>query len=183
MGKKKMRKVLENIKEFLVEGVYCKSLWFVRRHIKNTKRALEYAYFAYNNHDWDHAYIYDLLAYKLKRVKKELANGCAIHEKEILEALDEAVLICRRISDDNYEEKYFEVHNKKWGDVKIEFVPAKRPGFTQLKTSRSGVANKKQQKQERKEANAIYKQAEKDIQKDFDRLGFILKNYSRRWWD
>src|ERR1700734_4043833 len=107
----------KELKEFkmpycgFLHDVYC----FFRAKISRIKRALSYAKFGYTNYDYEASFIYPLIAFKLERVKKCLFNGYAVQEQVDLDALDEAVAICNRISAEDYEDKYMVAHDLKWG--------------------------------------------------------------------
>ena len=93
--------------------------------IERSKRSYAFAKIGWKNYDFDSHPLFDLMAFKLRRIKKTLENGYAIHEEEDMKALAEAIEICDRIAKEDYESKYFEAHDAKWGEIKCNLFDRK----------------------------------------------------------
>lgn len=139
-------------------------------------RSYAYAKFGYMNYDFDSAYLYDLMSFKLKRIKKCIENGIAVQEEEDMKALDETIAIIDRLRVENYEEKYEPEHDAKWGKADFKFKPS-------FHSVRKNVNTKEEKAQEWKERLAIYDKAEQDRKNDIDRLAEILKTHALAWWE
>lgn len=156
------------------------------RYNERIRRSYSFAKHAWLHYDFESAYLYDIMAFKLKRIKRTLENGCAIQEKKDMAALDEAIKICTRLFKGDYEWKYHRKHDKKWGSIRTKTIPnyddQGKITTYQWKTSRSKV-NPKNEKQERKEFLNCWVMGNKDREKDIDRLAEIFKKHEPAWWD
>lgn len=161
---------------------------FYHTYSERISRSFAFAKIGWLNYDFDSNYVYGLMLFKFERIKKCLINGHAIQEKEDLDALDEIIVILSRLSKDDYDSKYHEEHNKKWGDLDCAHPPlldkdGKPTGYYRLNMSRKGVVTDEDKKIERVEFLRCFDVGEEDRIKDIDRLGFLLKNYMHKWWD
>lgn len=177
-------KVLLSVIEALydVQGLYY-------RYSERIARSAAFARHGWLSYDFDAGYLYSVMEFKLRRVHKALLAGHAIQDKTSMDALKESIKICKRLFDDQYEEKYHRAHDKKYGSLKLKHTPeinketGKPTGSTFINTYRSKKLTPAQQKQERRSFNGIYQTAEIDRQKDLDSLNQILKKHSKSWWD
>lgn len=156
---------------------------FLRRYYERIKRSLTYAKFGWLHYDFDGAFIYDLMAFKMRRLLDCLIHGHAIQEKENMDALREAIKICDRLHEGRYDEKYYKVHEKKWGKLKTWFTPIEGSTSSKWNSSRKNIKTKADEKAERKDHIKIWDLEEQDRVADIDRLAEILKKYERSWWD
>lgn len=182
----KLAVALSYIKEKLLYPVKIRYIRFV----KSSKRAISYAKFGWNNYDWDMGYVYELMAFKLKRLYKCLENGHCVQKKEDMKALRQFTKIFIRLSRDRYDSKYYREHIIKWGKMPpFESKPVldkkgKPTGSSEIVfKDRPNVRNAKQKKQELSERKKIYIKAEKDRCQDIDTLAALLKKHGRNWWD
>lgn len=160
---------------------------FFRRYHERTTRSLAFAKRGWMHYDFESAYLYDIMAFKLKRIHATLLDGHAYQYPKDMKALKEAIRICERLFKGGYEWKYHRKHDKKWGKIRTKDIPnydenGKIKSYT-WKTSRRGVKNKRQEKQERKEFLKCWGDGERDRIKDLDRLNEILKKHEPSWWD
>lgn len=133
------------------------------------KRSLDYAIFGYSNPDWDYAYIYNLLEFKLRRIEKELLSGPAEQKAKDMRALRKLIRLCILLANKDYEDKYFKILNKKWRLVKI-----------QLKEKGLDIFDNKEYVEGLRDC---VKMAEFDRRKHVDMLADILKESSVSWWN
>ena len=94
--------------------------------LERTLRSLAFAKHGWLSFDFDSAYIFNLMAFKLKRIYKCLENDQAIQTKEDMAYLKEAINICERLFDHNYDDKYHKAHDKKWGQLKTKILNLRR---------------------------------------------------------
>lgn len=160
------------------------------RYKERISRTLAYARLAWLHYDFDAAYLWDVMAFKLKRIEKCLLNGHAIQEDEDMAALREAIEICERLFKDEHDDKYHQEHDKKWGELPPwDTEPSEIDSSGRLLggrivfRDRPKVTNPELKEQERQEFRECFEKGEQDRQKDVDRLGHILKVYSPKWWD
>jgi hypothetical protein len=153
------------------------------------ERSFSFAVIGWKNYDFDSAYVYNLMSFKLKRVREALVHGDAVHEDVDLEALVEAINICDRLFLNDYDNKYHEAHSLKWGEFPdIETDPIYNESgdiiyYRMRYGVRPNVKNQEDMVQETKEFLTCYDNAEKDRLSDIDKLCDILKNHERAWWD
>lgn len=151
-------------------------------------RSFAFARFGWKNYDFDFGYTYEIMIFKLKRLHACLLDGHAEQEEGDLAALLEAIAICERLSLGDHDDKYLEVHDKKWGviEVKKDEVARRDENGKPLTyywiTSREHV-NSENKPQEQKEFQECFINGEKDRCADIDQLASFLKTTSPRLWD
>lgn len=172
---------------------------------RRLKRLLEYIPVIWKNEDWDSIYIYDLLKYKLSRTKKALANGIlpSVNLENYLNDISECERLIDNITNDNYEEKYLQEHEAKWGkainisekfptltwiekiklwyQVHIQKIPENyRVVEYLIKYEKETPENSSLIKSEFIEA---INKAQADEEADKEKLFKILKEHLDEWWD
>lgn len=174
-----------NVINFLKFKIYYPIIDTYDMYYERINRSISYARFGWKHYDFDSTYVYDLMEFKLKRIYNCLKNGDSFQKKEDMDALEEAIKICKRLHDDKYVNKYIKVHNKKWGNIKQKTISTVLNGkpVTRVEFYRPKAKTNNQKKLEYKEITEYYEKAEKDRLLDHDRLCEIFKNYSYRWWD
>jgi hypothetical protein len=156
---------------------------------KRLKRCYDFAKMGYHNYDWDFGYVYHLMEFKLKRVRLELQNGCAIQEEEHMDGLNKMIKVVRKLGSKIYENKYLREHNKKWGKIETSSTPNyDKDGKIKTYTWKSWRKNTKNASQEvkdeeRKEYADCYEKGEQDRLKDIDTFADLLKKHSLSLWD
>ncbi len=177
------------VRDFVMFKIYYPPIDFYHRYVERINRSLSYAKFGWLHYDFDFAFLYDLLAFKMRRLLGALENGHAVQEDEDMDALKEAIKICDRLHENNYDDNYHEIHDAKWGKTEHESVPIKEQDgsvkFYEWKVWRSGTVNASDEvkKQETQEFRQCYELGEADRLADIDRLAEILKEKSLAWWE
>lgn len=162
-----------------------------RRTKERSKRAFDYAVFGWHNHDWDIAYVYHLLEFKLKRLQKCLDGGFAIQETEDMAALADLIEIVARLGKSDYETKYMDEHDLKWGQIESRTEPYKYDKNGEVLTyswiswrkNCPEDASQEVKDLERKENKACYDAGEADRIRDIERIAEILRVNGPRFWD
>lgn len=182
-------KCLRTIGRFYMFNIYYPIESLFHRLHERIGRSMAFARFGYMNYDFDFHCVYELLVFKSKRVQRSLINGHAIQEKEDMDALQEFIDVCKRLSKENYEEQYYDALEVKWG---------KRPDFDmepnvdadgEVRTYRMISYDPPNVKTEEdkilydKEQKGCWESGELDRRKDIDRMAELLKTYGPRWWD
>lgn len=162
---------------WLTFNVYYTFTGFVKNSYHKIKKSFVYAKYGWTNYDFDYAYVWDIMYFKLKRLYKCLENDIAVQEEKDMKALKELTKIVFRLRMDSHDRKYHHAHDRKWGKLQIG-------NFEGRSMSRSGTQNasEKLKKQERKEFLKCWENGNKDREKDLDRMNAILKKHSRSWW-
>lgn len=158
---------------------------FINTYYERISRSFAFAKIGWLNYDFESLYIFELIAFKLKRVESCLKKGHAIQEDEDMNALREAIEICERLFAEDYESKYIKIHNEKWGkQPRFATQPSVVPGFSEIVfKDRPGVKCDEDRKLERKEFLKTFEDGELDRRKDLDRLNYLFKEYLPKWWD
>ena len=159
---------------------------FLSMYWERSMRSLAFAKHGWLSFDFDSAYIFNLMAFKLKRIYKCLENDRAIQTKENMDSLKEAINICECLFDYNYDDKYHKAHDKKWGQLKNKDTPiydedGKVKHYV-WDSYRNKVKTPQQKQTERKEFLKCFEDGEKDRRADLDRLNILLKDKSQDWW-
>jgi len=179
--KNKFQQFLSKIHRFVFEHITYPVQKFFRRYYQNSKRAYDYAKFGWKTWEYDYSEIYSLMAFKLKRLQASMENGYHFQVKEDMDALKESIKLCHRIKRENYEEVYLRELDKKWGKSKMVEKEKTEKG-TVWTFERKNVKTSKDRKKHTNEFVKCYKRAEKAREADMDRLAYLLKKYSQRWW-
>lgn len=183
----KFKRFLYKIKHFIKWEILYKIEGLYYRYKERIGRSLAFARFGWLNYDFDASTLYDLMAFKLKRVHAALLVGHAVQEDEDMDALKEAIALCERLYNERYEHKYNEEHDKKWGEIESEHIPIPdkdgKVRTYEWRSSRKGANTPELKEKERKEFMLCFENAEKDKHNDINKLAEIFKKYLNRWWD
>lgn len=143
----------------------------------------------WKDRDWDDFYILEILKYKLKFTRENIAKYSYHSCKEIsCKNIKIAELLIDRIQKDNYIENAQQEHEKRWG----EFVgEATSIGcgyllfdnkFSNLGKRRKNIKSQKDWEQEFKENSKIYKHATYMKKQDLKYLFIHLNKHIQKWW-
>jgi len=162
---------------------------FYRRLTGKLERAYAFAKIGWENYDWDMAYSYELLGWKLKRLYKALESGHTEQQPEDMKALLSLIKVLRRLQVGNYDSKYYRIHDRKWGKIESSTTP-NYDADGKVRTynwhtwrAKTKDASPEIKEQERAETRAIWANAEADRCKDIDKMAELLKNHAQSWWD
>jgi hypothetical protein len=134
--------------------------------------------------DFDGHSLFAIIEYKLKRLEKNLQEGCAIQEEMDMKALSMAIKLAGRLKDDKYEECIHDRHAKKWGELKTWFEPTNDgTGSSWYRSSRPNAVTEQDKEQERLELRSLYATAESRRKREEKWLYSLLEQYLRRLWD
>lgn len=140
----------------------------IRRFGEFLERCFAYLPLLWVDRDWDHAFLLNMMSFKIKRMK-ELHIRCKRHvgvEKTIKQLLTCEQLL-DRMSKDEYTDKSYHDHNQKWFGGKCILDRLNDP----------------KDPKESKEFRRIMDHGEYMYQQDVDMFCKIFKKYHRRWWD
>ena len=183
----KLKRIIQVIVNTYKEYVYYPVDSFISRTYERASRSLAFARHGWMHYDFESAYLYDIMAFKMKRIYKCLETGHAIQEDADMQALKEAIEICERLFKGEYDAKYYEIHNAKWGQIESEHIPEYNEDgsikYYRWEMNRPNVKTKSDKKREVADLRRIWKNEEKDRRADIDRLCEILKKHEPTWWD
>jgi hypothetical protein len=183
----KFRRAVQIVVNAFKEHVYYPIDSFINRTRERASRSLAFAKHGWMHYDFESAYIYDIMAFKMKRIYACLQDGHAIQHDEDMKALKEAIAICERLFAGNYEDKHYRAHDKKWGKMKTKTIPEYDANGKHLhsrwESSRPKAKTPAQIKKEREDLKKVWENGEIDRKADLDRLNEILKKHEPTWWD
>jgi len=126
--------------------------------ITRIKRAIVYAFHGWNSFDYDYAFIFHLLQFKLKRMLPEVGKH-AVLDKKTKQSLRIAVKLLEKINTNNYS--YFvDEYVKRYGEIGL---------FKELDNP--------------EEFHKAFAMDEQQRKRDINLLFDIMKKYITYWWD
>ncbi|NJO48197.1 MAG: hypothetical protein HC840_00615 [Leptolyngbyaceae cyanobacterium RM2_2_4] len=180
-------RILQIIVNSWKEYIYYPIDSFIHRTYGRASRSLAFAKHGWMHYDFESAYLYDLMAFKMKRIYKCLETGHAIQDDEDMAALKEAIEICERLFKGEYDRKYYDLHDAKWGEMESDHIPEYREDgsikWYRWETSRPNAKTEEQKAEEVADLRKIWEYEERDRRADLDRLNEILKKHEPTWWD
>ena len=124
----------------------------------------------YKDRDWDHAYIIDILVYKLERMRDCILRNAIIEDaQKVADEIDECVRRLKATIDTNWADKERDAFHAKYNLSEASIIDFF--GFLD--------ANPKI----KKEFNAINKRGYKAEEKQFQEAFNYLRDHIRNWWD
>lgn len=182
-----LRRIAQKISYAFKMHIYYPIDDFFSRTRERVSRSLAFAKHGWMHYDFESAYLYDIMAFKMKRIYSCLEKGHAVQQDEDMKALKEAIQICERLFDDKYDQKYYKAHDKKWGNLKSKHIPEYDDNgkikYYRWESSRPKAKTSAQKKQEVAELIKISEYGDTDRKADLDRLNEILKKHQPTWWD
>jgi hypothetical protein len=155
--------------------------WPIVRIYRQIGRSLAWARFAWNNYDWDNAYLYDVMIFKMKRMEYALLNGVAEPYREKMKSLKLAIKLAEKLRNEDYHH-FTGLHGEKWGELEFVKKVDEKTGREYTGMERSGITpeTKEQERSEFMEACRL-----DDSIKIRDTRWFygILAKYQDYWWD
>lgn len=152
---------------------------FFLRLPEQMSRSFAYARFGWNCPDFDDAYLYQHMEFKLKRIKYTLEHGVVDLTSEgmpeAMQALTEAIEICKRLYEDRYINSHLAKLDDTWGDY---YEDLNSHSF-----ERSKVKTKQDLEDYFIDCKKVMVMEVKERDDDLIKLGKILRKYSGCWWD
>jgi len=173
---------MKTIIEWFDDNIYEPIRIFFRGIIHRTKKTFIYAKYVWTHYDydWDWAYLFMLMKFKMEAMSKTIRNNQIVKNcDKYADQIDECIVLMGRILDNDYCDKEYEEHTKKWG--KHIFISTDNPNAYEM--VRENVKTKKDEKKESKEFLDIILKGDKLYKKDWDELFKKLKKNINNWWD
>lgn len=156
--------------------------WPILRFYRKIRRSLAWARFGWNNYDWDHAYLLEVIVFKLKRMQIAIFDeGHHIPDKHSQQSLRLCIKLGTKLIKSDYF-YYTGLHNAKWGELEFIEKTDKTTGRKFTGMGRSGVPKEKEEEERREFLEACRKD---DSLKARDTRWFfgIMAKYNEYWWD
>ena len=156
----------------------------VRRICRKLSRSWAYARVGWSNYDFDSGYVFELLIFKLKRLRRALLDeGHTVHDKATVQSLKLVTRLLIRLRDDDYS-YFYGRHNAKWNPAKLgmSFEPIPDSKLLNMVTFRDSLPEDQKQQEEIEVRQAF---AADEAMRDRDaRWCFnIMAKYYPYWWD
>jgi hypothetical protein len=168
--------LLTELKELLQEKLRAFGTT-VRRISETYKRLRAWLPIILKDRDWDYAYLFKTIEFKLEQMEKCLSI-CKHHDHgHDLKRLRTTRLLMKRLGEDNYFENQWEKYDAKFEAHRaFEFEPCPdRPGYSTLK--------KRPDDEEYGAAlSDCMRREEYSKKQDLETFGKCLKKYVYRWW-
>lgn len=157
----------------------------IRRFIERIRHVFHWLPIIWRDHDFDHAYLYDILIFKLENMQKFFASEYAWTsdaEKHALE-LFVAVEMLKKLRVNYFEEETMEEHDEKWGNLFAwhEDIPGK--DFSILHLERPLAVTQEEKELEREEFRARILNAQEVHEKLRSKAFKFIADHIETWWD
>jgi len=137
----------------------------------------------WNDRDWDHVYLFDLMRHKLIRMEKCLETSDLLNGHRYATQVRKVIMLLDRIRKDEYMENATLLHDAKWGEAHVEFKDLgedKRSGLVDI--IRSQVKTERDEEKEREEFRRCMAHAHYMEQQDLEYFGRLLTKHVKCWW-
>lgn len=156
----------------------------ITRFFRRLKVAFEYARFSWTQYDWDEGYLYDIMAWKMRRMHDHLSNkAVSVQQPQDLAALVQAATVCERLKENAYDMVHWDAHDVKWGKSEITFEDIPNTDTCKMLFSKRANVTPENEEQQRAEYLECATKADEDRKADIDQLARLLKDYAPTWWD
>ena len=136
----------------------------------------------WNDRDWDDAYFFKLLEFKLTGMKKDMEEGPGLYDYKSAEQIEYALKILRRINSCPYIDIAYMFHDKKWGEIKLRWEKIEGTNRGRLFIDRDNVITREDVRQESIEHKRCSKMENYLEQQDIDILFRYIAKHIRGWW-
>jgi hypothetical protein len=152
---------------------------FYQTYKERIERSIAFARIGWLNYDFESQYLYDLMAFKLKRVLYTIETyGHHVEDSDNMDALRESIEICNRLFVNQYEDQYLDKHDEKWGPLTYSKFSPNESIF-----KRANAITKEQKELELIEFMECDQKGQEDRSKDIYRLAQLLDKHQASWWD
>lgn len=184
---RKTPKFLRPTVDWILDTFYYPVDSFVSRYKERISRSLAFAKRGWMHYDFESAYLYDIMAFKMERIYEVLKDGHVYQEDEDMAALKEAIEICKRLFAGEHEDKHYAAHSAKWGELEHKDFPEHdengKVKWYRLELTRPNAVTEAQKEEELADLRKVWEYGERDRKADLDRLNEILKKHEPSWWD
>ena len=139
----------------------------------------------WKDRQWDHQNIYTVLRHKLHLTERLIRHhGHHLYHLKDADKIKICVNLLDRLINDEYHEMAFKNHEKKWGEMQLNFKDAADyPGMHEAVITHPNVKTDEDKKAERKEFRRCSKHEADLREKDLDLLFKMMRKHIQSWWD
>lgn len=136
----------------------------------------------YNTVRWDYSSLFKILHHWISRMEEAHRND-DVHSNAPIHAeqLKQVRLLLERVVKCEYEDKFYDYHESKWGDLVAERSKTLE-GYTTISFRRSKALTEDEIKQMQKELIQGIKHADYQEKQDIARAFLLIKKHYGKWW-
>lgn len=139
----------------------------------------------WRDRQWDHQYIYMMMRAKLNFQEQYIRKyGIHINNIEDANKIKVCVNLLDRLIKDEYHETAFKNHEKKWGQMQLNFKDTKDyPDMQEAVITHPYVKTNEDKKNERKDFRRSCNHETDLREQDLDLLFKMMRKHIQGWWD
>ena len=168
---------------YSLEKIFTAWWWY---DLKNGVKNL-WAWFPviWSDRDWDYHFWIKINLFKLRKMEKSIRNGCHLRCEDDADQIHKAVLALERLDEDDYLHNVNMWHDKKYGELKMNFEPADENGCSQVNftTTKWDVLTEKEKEMGEFIRHKNYRRADYLKKQDLEYVTKIINKYLFHWWD
>ncbi len=174
----------EKMKEML-EGMYDKVDNQIRRLRTGVKNLIKWFPIIWKDRDWDYHYLMIMLRYKLICMEKLIReNARHVGYERSTNNMKKCIMTLNRIIDDRYYDLAFGPHDRKWGEIDMDWHECEdSPDLCQLELSRPNAVTEEEKDLETKQFRVCSKNMSNLERQDVVYLFSMMTKYVKEWWD
>jgi len=131
----------------------------------------------WNDRDWDQCYLYKFLHFKLQNMEDLHRNyGHSLDNRKIADKIKVCKLLLDRLIKDEYYENAFKNHDKKWGELELDWN-------SNCLIKRPYAITEKEKEKELKEFNRLCQHELYLRRQDINYLFKLMAKHVEGWWD
>lgn len=163
-------------------AVGCLRNWLsqMRRWPSNVVRIIHWLPCIWKDRDWDHAYLWRMMRFKLARMEKMIReHGHHLYNERDADQIKVAVVLLDRIIAADYGMKEHEAFDEKWGKL-IHVHDPENPLSVVMQHSKVTPENEAEADAE---LRRVFEHAQYMEEQDWKALWKHIEKYGRHWWD
>ena len=139
----------------------------------------------WNDRNWDHIFIYQILRHKLHLTEQLIRNhGHHVNHIEDANKIKTCVLLLDRLIKDDYHDNVYKEHYKKWGHPEMVFTDSTDyPDCSVVNIKYPNVRSKEDREKENKSFKLNIEKEQKMKDQDLDLLFKLMRKHIQSWWD
>lgn len=139
----------------------------------------------WKDRQWDHQFIYAVLRHKLHLTEQLIRHhGHHLYHVKDADKIKVCVDLLDRLMKDEYHEMAFKDHEKKWGEMELNFKDAAdHPGMHEAVITHPNVKTDEDKKAERKDFKIASEHEAALRENDLDFLFKMMRKHIQSWWD
>lgn len=137
----------------------------------------------WKDRNYDYHYLLNVMRFKIQDMLNEYnrVNRYIGQEKD-KQSLQTCLYLLNRLVDQNYGENVFYFHDRKWGEIKVDWEETDNSDMLTLVTDRDNIVTEEDKEKERKEFLRLIKHENYLERQDIEYLFKLMSKHVRKWW-